>query len=75
MFQIFKGIKHLINPAFLTKLGLLIPTALILHVMIQRKMRVWNQQETPRVARIAGLVELLFWISVVTAAVAIPYFA
>ena len=66
---------YLINPAFLTKLGLLIPTALILHVMIQRKMRVWNQQETPRVARIAGLIELLFWISVVTAAVAIPYFA
>jgi hypothetical protein len=38
-------------------------------------MREWGQQETPRVARIAGLVELLFWISVVTAAVSIPYFA
>ena len=67
---------YLINPAFLTKLGLLIPTALILHVVIQSKMREWGQApETPRVARIAGLVELLFWIAVVTAAVSIPYFA
>jgi hypothetical protein len=28
----------------------------------------------PRVARIAGSVELLFWLLVVTAAVSIPYF-
>jgi hypothetical protein len=67
---------YLINPAFLIKLGILIPLALILHIVIQQKMRQWGQQvETPRVARIAGLVELLFWISVVTAAVSIPYFA
>jgi hypothetical protein len=67
---------YVINPAFLIKLGFLIPAALILHIVIQSKMRVWGQQlEMPRVARIAGLVELLFWISVVTAAVSIPYFA
>ena len=67
---------YLINSAFLTKLGLLIPLALTLHIVIQQKMRDWGQQpETPRVARIAGLIELLFWIAVVTAAVSIPYFA
>jgi hypothetical protein len=67
---------YLINPAFLTKLGFLIPVALILHIVIQRKMREWGQQpNTPGVAKFLGLVELLFWISVVTAAVSIPYFA
>ena len=67
---------YLINPAFLIKLGILIPAALILHIVIQQKMRQWGQQpERPRAARIAGLIELLFWISVVTAAVSIPYFA
>jgi hypothetical protein len=67
---------YLINPAFLVKLGILIPVALILHIVIQQRMRQWAQQPgRPRAARIAGLVELLFWISVVTAAVAIPYFA
>jgi len=67
---------YLINPAFLTKLGILIPLALILHVVIQQKIQKWGQlPDTPRVARIAGLIELLFWISVVIAAVSIPYFA
>lgn len=66
---------YLINPAFLIKLGILIPVALILHIVIQRKMREWGQQpDTPRVARIAGLLELLLWITVATAAVSIPYF-
>jgi hypothetical protein len=66
---------YVINPAFLTKLGFLIPVALILHIVIQTKMREWGQQPTmPRVARIAGSIELLFWILVVTAAVSIPYF-
>jgi len=66
---------YVINPAFLTKLGFLIPVALILHIVIQTKMREWGQQPTmPRVPRIAGSVELLFWILVVTAAVSIPYF-
>lgn len=66
---------YLINPAFITKLGFLIPVALILHILIQQRMREWGQQpDTPRVARVAASVELLFWISVVTAAVSIPYF-
>jgi hypothetical protein len=66
---------YVINPAFLTKLGFLIPVALILHIVIQTKMREWGKQPAmPRVAKIAGSVELLFWILVVTAAVSIPYF-
>ena len=66
---------YLINPAFLIKLGILIPLALTLHVAIQQKMLGWGQQpDMPRVARIAGALELIFWIAVVTAAVSIPYF-
>jgi len=66
---------YVINPAFLTKLGFLIPVALLLHILIQQKVRQWGQRaDTPQVARVAALVELLFWISVVTAAVSIPYF-
>src|ERR1700674_2250560 len=66
---------YLVNPAFLTKLGFLIPVALMLHIVIQRKVRTWGQQPpTPPAARAAGWIELLFWVSVATAAVSIPYF-
>jgi hypothetical protein len=65
---------YLINPAFLTKLGLLVPVALILHIVVQRKVSRWCQTpELPQVAKVAGLVELLLWLSVATAAVLIPY--
>ena len=41
--------------------------------MVQQKTSTWGQTpETPAVAKFAGLVELLLWISVVTAAVEIP---
>jgi hypothetical protein len=67
---------YLINAAFLTKLGLLIPIALILHIVIQTKMRGWGQLPAlPTAARVAGLAELLLWLSVATAAVSIPYVA
>lgn len=67
---------YLINAAFLTKLGLLIPVALILHILIQMKMRGWGQMSAlPTSAKIAGLAELLLWFSVATAAVSIPYVA
>ena len=67
---------YVINGAFLIKLGFLIPVALLLHVVIQRKARAWGQHAVvPRVAKIAGFLELLFWLSVVSAAVAIPYVA
>jgi len=65
---------YLTNIAFLTKLGLLIPLGLVLHVVIQRKAPLWEQaSETPTVAKVAGLAELLLWLCVATAAVLIPY--
>lgn len=65
---------YLANIAFLTKLGMLIPLGLVLHVVIQRKAPAWEQaSETPAVAKVAGLAELLLWLCVATAAVLIPY--
>ena len=65
---------YVINPAFLTKLGFLIPVALIVHIVVQRKVGNWCQTpELPKVAKLAGLAELLLWLSVATAAVLIPY--
>ena len=63
------------NPAFRIKLGLLIPMGVALHIVNQRKARVWGRtQDTPRIAKVAGLAELMLWICVATAAVLIPYF-
>ena len=65
---------YLTNIAFLTKLGLLIPLGLVLHVVIQRKAPTWEKSsETPPLARVAGFTELLLWLCVATAAVLIPY--
>ncbi len=65
---------YLINAAFLTKLALLIPLALALHIVIQQKVRAWGQMpHIPTVAKLAGWAELLLWLSVATAAVSIPY--
>src|SRR6202047_2718717 len=64
---------YLTNIAFLTKLGFLIPLGLVLHIVIQQKAPLWEKaSETPFVAKIAGLIELLVWLSVATAAVLIP---
>ena len=61
------------NPAFLVKLGILIPLALVLHIVIQQKARAWSEPPaTPVIARLAGLIELLLWLSVVIAALCIP---
>jgi hypothetical protein len=65
---------YLTNIAFLTKLGLLIPLALVLHIVVQRKAPEWGKaSETPSAAKIAGFAELLLWLCVATAAVLIPY--
>jgi hypothetical protein len=65
---------YLANIAFLTKLGLLIPLGLALHIVIQQKAHVWERaSETPRLAKVAGFAELLLWFCVATAAVLIPY--
>jgi hypothetical protein len=46
----------------------------VLHIVIQRKAPMWEQaSENPPVAKIAGLIELLLWLCVATAAVLIPY--
>jgi hypothetical protein len=66
---------YIINPAFRMKLFVLIPIGLILHIQVQRKVLTeWSQTpEMPKIARFAGLIELLWWLSVATAAVLIPY--
>lgn len=64
---------YIINPAFEVKLGMLVPTALLWHVIVQWRARRWGQSaEVPGIGRLAGLVELLLWLAVVTAAVEIP---
>lgn len=65
---------YLSNIAFLTKLGVLIPLGLALHIVIQRKAPMWEKSSQPSpVAKFAGFTELLLWLCVVTAAVLIPY--
>jgi hypothetical protein len=67
--------QYIPNPAFDLKVGILIPLALILHVVIQLKARAWSATpDPPLFARLAGLLELLLWLGVVTAAVSIPNF-
>jgi hypothetical protein len=64
---------YLVNPAFQLKLGILVPLALIWHIVVQRKTRDWGRTEfTPSIAKLAGLFEFVLWICVVTAAVEIP---
>lgn len=63
------------NSAFRLKLGILIPLALVLHIVVQRKARAWSETpDTPMIARLAGLIELLLWLAVVIAAVSIPFY-
>ena len=64
---------YIVNPAFRVKLFMLVPTALIWHIFVQAKTPRWGQgSETVAIGRIAGLIEILLWIGVVTAAVNIP---
>ena len=61
------------NIAFQWKLGIFIPLALVLHIIVQQKARVWGKTtETPAIAKLSGLAEILLWICVITAAVQIP---
>ena len=65
----------LVNVAFRYKLGVFVPLALAVHIVVQRKTRVWGRTpDVPAVAKLAGLMELLLWLCVVTAAVEIPNF-
>ena len=63
----------LVNMAFRWKLGVFVPTALIWHIIVQNKAKTWGQtSETPMIAKLSGLVEILLWVCVITAAVEIP---
>jgi hypothetical protein len=74
-FLLFSGIAtaFIANVAFQWKLGLLVPLALIWHIVVQRKARDWGQTgDSPGIARFAAMAEILLWICVVIAAVQIP---
>jgi len=61
------------NPAFQVKIYMILPVALIWHIIVQAKTRSWGQgDDTPPVAKLFGGVELLLWLSVMTAAIWIP---
>ena len=69
------AVSFIANKAFEVKLGALVPVALLWHILVQVKVRSWGQStEPPRVAKVAGLVEIVLWICVATAAATIPYF-
>jgi hypothetical protein len=66
---------YVTNPAFEVKLGILVPAAVLAHIAVQRKALRWTSDaETPAIARAAGFAEMALWLSVITAAVLIPYF-
>ena len=58
------------NLGFRLKLAVLIPAALMWHVMVQKNTRTWTATaHTSAMGRWAGLIELLLWLSVVGASV------
>ena len=63
----------ILNIAFKWKLGFLVPLALLTHIFVQNRARLWGKtSETPGIAKVFGLTEILMWICVITAAVEIP---
>ena len=67
--------KYIPNPAFEMKLGILVPLGIILHIVNQQKVKTWGlTSESPGIAKFMGLIELLVWFAVITAAVSIPNF-
>jgi hypothetical protein len=76
-FMLFSAnaVGYVKNPAFRIKIGVLVPMALALHIVIQRKARLWGRlPEMPMLAKFAGLVEIILWVCVAIAAVSIPEF-
>lgn len=66
---------YIANSAFIIKVALILPVAIAWHIVVQRKARTWGRtQDTPLVAKLAGLVEVVLWLGVATAGVTIPYF-
>ncbi len=64
------------NPAVQLKLLLFFPIALIVHIVVQqRAIKSWGiTDDVPGIAKFAGLLEFLMWLSVASAAANIPYF-
>jgi len=61
---------YVTNIGFWLKLGVAGPLALVWHVVVQKKMRTWTEPEPASVMRKwAGFIEILLWMSVVTASV------
>jgi hypothetical protein len=74
-FMLFSGIATLFveNIAFQWKLGLLMPLALVWHIVVQRRALAWGEgKEMPAIAKLAAGTEILLWICVAAAAVQIP---
>lgn len=74
-FMLFSGLAttFIANIAFQWKLGMFVPLALVWHIVVQRKARDWGQtSDAPGIAKLAGVIEILLWICVITAAVEIP---
>ena len=74
-FLLFSGTStlYVVNPAFQYKLGLFVPLALIWHIVVQRKVRNWGRElNTPAVAKLGAIFEIVLWLCVVSAAVEIP---
>lgn len=70
-----RATMYIINPAFRTKLFMLVPVALLWHIFVQAKTRDWGQSGLiPMGGKAAAVLEILLWLSVVTAAVEIPNF-
>ena len=67
--------KYIPNPAFEIKLGILVPLGILWHAFVQWRARAREQAEVVSAfGKFSGLLELLIWFSVITAAVSIPNF-
>jgi len=67
--------KYIPNPAFEIKLGILVPVGILWHIFVQWHASAREQADiVSPFGKFAGLLELLLWFSVITAAVSIPNF-
>jgi hypothetical protein len=64
------------NPAVQLKLGVFLPVALIVHIIVQQKtIKSWGKtMQVPIAGKVAGLSESLLWLGMACAAASIPYF-
>ena len=65
--------KYVPNPAFEIKLAILVPVGVLWHILVQWHARKWEKgHRVSAFGKTIGLVEILLWFSVITAAVSIP---